>query len=128
MSAFLSYTDKHKTHMDIIEKFLPTLSWRLIYEADGTLTDCQLRDEHRKDDLFFLYQTGKELSHINLWIEKIEFSLGVYMRPQQPILQGPSNRTQMIRYSSQDDDGKMPLNPLVFEIITHFLPIVWKIL
>ncbi|KAH9699016.1 Disease resistance RPP13-like protein 4 [Citrus sinensis] len=101
MTAFISCTDKQKT-------------WgKIIYEADDIMTDCQIRDEYRKDgfchrfslrDLFFIYQTGKDLKHINSRIEKMESSLGVYGRAEQPIIQqGPNNSSyQIFKYSPED--------------------------
>ncbi|KAK9185354.1 hypothetical protein WN943_025710 [Citrus x changshan-huyou] len=85
MTAFISCTDKQKTRGKFMQKILPNLR-KLIYEADDIMTDCQIRDEYRKDgfchrfslrDLFFIYQTGKDLKHINSRIEKMESSLGV---------------------------------------------------
>lgn len=111
MTAFISCTDKQKTRGELMQKILPNLR-KIIYEADDIMTDCQIRDEYRKDgffhrfslrDLFFLYQTGKDLKHINSRIEKMESSLGVYGRAEQPIIQqGPNNSYQMIKYSPQD--------------------------
>lgn len=111
MTAFISCTDKQKTRGEFMQKILPDLR-KIIYEADDIMTDCQIRDEYRKDgfcyrfslrDLFFLYQTGKDLKRINLRIEKMESSLGVYGRAEQPIIQqGPNNSYQMIKYSPQD--------------------------
>ncbi|ESR55977.1 Disease resistance RPP13-like protein 4 [Citrus sinensis] len=60
MTAFISCTDNLR---------------KIIYEADDIMTDCQIRDEYRKDgfchrfslrDLFFIYQTG--LGKIKGWI------------------------------------------------------------
>ncbi|KAH9699040.1 Disease resistance RPP13-like protein 4 [Citrus sinensis] len=101
MTAFISCTDKQKTR------------GKIIYEADDIMTDCQIRDEYRKDgfchrfslrDLFFIYQTGKDLKHINSRIEKMESSLGVYGRAEQPIIQqGPNNSSyQIFKYSPED--------------------------
>ncbi|GAY63976.1 hypothetical protein CUMW_229970, partial [Citrus unshiu] len=84
MTAFISCTDKQKTRGKFMQKILPNLR-KLIYEADDIMKDCQIRDEYRKDgfchrfslrDLFFIYQTGKDLKHINSRIEKMESSLG----------------------------------------------------
>ncbi|KAH9699017.1 Disease resistance RPP13-like protein 4 [Citrus sinensis] len=74
MTAFISCTDKQKT-------------WGF-----------SLRD------LFFIYQTGKDLKHINSRIEKMESSLGVYGRAEQPIIQqGPNNSSyQIFKYSPED--------------------------
>ncbi|KAH9699041.1 Disease resistance RPP13-like protein 4 [Citrus sinensis] len=74
MTAFISCTDKQKTR------------------------GFSLRD------LFFIYQTGKDLKHINSRIEKMESSLGVYGRAEQPIIQqGPNNSSyQIFKYSPED--------------------------
>ncbi|ESR55985.1 Disease resistance RPP13-like protein 4 [Citrus sinensis] len=100
MTAFISCTDKQKTRGKFMQKILPNLR-KLIYEADDIMTDCQIRDEYRKDgfchrfslrDLFFIYQTGKDLKHINSRIEKMESSLG-----------GPNNSSyQIFKYSLED--------------------------
>lgn len=114
MTAFISCTDKQKTRGEFMQKILPNLR-KIIYEADDIMTDCQIRDEYRKDgfchrfslrDLFFIYQTGKDLKHINSRIEKMESSLGVYGRAEQPIIQqGPNNSSyQIFKYSPEDQE------------------------
>ncbi|KAH9698904.1 Disease resistance RPP13-like protein 4 [Citrus sinensis] len=114
MTAFISCTDKQKTRGEFMQKILPNLR-KIIYEADDIMTDCQIRDEYRKDgfchrfslrDFFFIYQTGKDLKHINSRIEKMESSLGVYGRAEQPIIQqGPNNSSyQIFKYSPEDHE------------------------
>ncbi|KAJ4717368.1 Disease resistance protein [Melia azedarach] len=112
IKAFLSSTDNLRSRENDLKLFLPNLR-KLIYEADDTLTDCLGRDEYQKErscwsssphgGILFRYKTGKKLRQINSRIEKIEMSMGAYLRPQLTIK--PGNCTyRSIAYSSQDYD------------------------
>ncbi|KAJ4704045.1 Disease resistance protein [Melia azedarach] len=113
MKAFLSSTDNLRSREKDLQNFLPNLR-RLIYEADDILTDCLVRDEYQNKSscwsssppggLLFHYRTGKKLSQINSRIEKMETSIGVYLRPAQQTINQGNCAYRSIAYASQDYD------------------------
>ncbi|KAH9698905.1 Disease resistance RPP13-like protein 4 [Citrus sinensis] len=85
---FKDQLEAMKTKLELMTAFISCTDKKIIYEADDIMTDCQIRDEYRKDgfchrfslrDFFFIYQTEdhepseiigleKDLEKIKGWI------------------------------------------------------------
>ncbi|KAJ9183156.1 hypothetical protein P3X46_007059 [Hevea brasiliensis] len=94
--------DSDNRNKEIVQTTLATFR-DFMFEADDILTDCLIREEYRKNHIFFRCQTGIKLKDINSRMKEMEDILGVHLKkPRDGRSSHEDDTEQFTRITSQD--------------------------